>query len=251
MRPYGVIKAAYNKELADRLFDAYHEIETNFILKKWKPSELDAGHFVEAARRVLEFELSGAYTPFSAQLPKFTDAVLKAYEQQSGHDSYRMLIPRALKAIYNIRNKRGVVHMSTVSPNEMDATLILYNVKWILAELVRLKSGLSPHETQRLMDEIVERHIPLLWKEEGVERVLNSKIKARDQVLVFLYDNSPRTAIELQSLVEYKNPTNFMKIISQLHKERLIFHYEDGNCRISPTGVAEAETILRKYHHAD
>lgn len=246
MKAYDILKSAYDEELVNHVFDAFREIERNYILKKWKPSELDAGHFVETVRRILEFEFSGTYTPFSAQLPKFTDATLKNYESQNCHESFRLLIPRALKSIYNIRNKRGVAHISAVSPNEMDATYILYSVKWIFAEIIRLKSGLSTTDTQSLIDNIVERHIPLLWKDKGFERILNPKIPAHRQILIFLYDCSPRMAIELQQLIEYRNTSNFLKIIRNLHNDRLIFYHEDGNCHLSPRGVIEAEKILQR-----
>lgn len=136
-----ILRSRYPADIVKALLDAYREIESNYALQKWKPSELDAGHFVEAARRILEHELFGQATPINQQISKFSDQVLVKYEQATGDESYRMLIPRALKSVYNIRNKRGVGHVGPVSPNEMDATYILYSVKWVLAELVRLVSG--------------------------------------------------------------------------------------------------------------
>src|SRR5512132_118916 len=127
-----ILTAKYPVDLVKSLIDSYKEIESNYVVKKWKASELDSGHFVEAARRLVELELTGSVTKLSDQLSKFGDNVLKQYEQATGDESYRLLIPRALKAIYNIRNKRGVGHVSGVSPNEMDATYILYTVKWVL-----------------------------------------------------------------------------------------------------------------------
>ena len=98
-------------DVVDALLNAYREIEENYVLKKWKASELDAGHFVEAARRIIEYELTSSYTLISQKLPNFNDKILLSYENASGDESFRILIPRALKAIYNIRNKRGVGHI--------------------------------------------------------------------------------------------------------------------------------------------
>src|SRR2546425_8270199 len=144
-----ILKASHPPDVVDALLEAYKEIESNYALRKWKTSELDSGHFVEAARRLLENVLLGAYTPIGQSLPKFNDGVLAQYEKGAGHESFRILIPRVLKAIYNIRNKRGVGHVGPVSPNEIDSTLILYSAKWVLAELVRLASGFSPADVQR------------------------------------------------------------------------------------------------------
>lgn len=246
MKAQDILKSGFDSAIASAILDAYTEIERNYVLRKWKPSELDAGHFVEAVRRAIDLELTGAYKAFNKSLPSFNDAALKAYEQQAGDQSYRLLIPRALKSIYNIRNKRGVAHISDINPNEMDATLILYTVKWVLAELVRLKSGLSPDETQVLIDEVVERQCSVIWKHGNITWILAPEMKARDQVLILLYDSSPRMDSELQGITEYKNATNFKKILKRLHALKLIYYHADGNCRLTPTGLPEAETLIMK-----
>lgn len=244
-----ILEASYGVEITDKLLDSYREIEENFILKKWKPSELDSGHFVESVRRILEFEFSSIYTPYNQSLSKFTDSVLKQYENFSGHESFRLLIPRALKSIYNIRNKRGVGHTASISPNEMDATYILHTVKWVLAEIVRLKTNLSIERTQELVQQISQRNIDLIWKNGEVKRILNPKIPAKNQVLILLFDTSPQRIDLMRSIVEYKHANNFRNlIVGDLHKKRLIeWDKENGECRISPTGLIEAEKLIIKY----
>lgn len=134
-----ILESNYDTAIAEKIIDSYLEIESNFFVQKWKPSELDAGHFVESIRRLIEFEInSGSYTAFNQKLSNFSNSVLSNYKQQTHiHESFRMLIPRILKSIYNIRNKRGVGHIKDISPNEMDATLILYSVKWVLSEILK------------------------------------------------------------------------------------------------------------------
>lgn len=131
--------SSFPLELVESLMSSYEEVTKNFQLSNWKISELDAGHFVETVRRVIEYSLFGEYTPLATRLGPFSPAVLTKYENAQGDDSLRTLIPRTLYSIYCIRNKRGVGHVGAVSPNEMDATYILYAVKWVLAELVRTR----------------------------------------------------------------------------------------------------------------
>jgi hypothetical protein len=239
-----ILNAKYPADLAAALIDSYREIESTYVLRKWKVSELDSGHFVETARRVLELELTGSYTKMADQLSKFTDGVLKQYENSVGDDSYRLLIPRALKSIYNIRNKRGVGHVGGVSPNEMDATYILYTAKWVLAEIVRLASGASTEDTQNAVDEIVERTVSMIWKHGDVTRILDTNLSARSQVLILLCDASPQAETKLRRSTEYKNSTDFRKILRKLHAERLIEYAAGGDCVLSPTGILAAEQLL-------
>lgn len=233
----------YPNDIVTALIDAYTEIESNFTIRKWKASELDAGHFVEAARRIVEQELFSKHTPIGKNLPKFTDTVLKQYESGSGDEAFRILIPAVLKAMYSIRNRRGVAHLARVSPNQMDATFILYSAKWVLAELVRIASGKSVAETQALVEQIVERRIEVLWKHGNLTKVLSTKIRAPNQVLVLLYDKSPQTESDLQKATEYKNASDFRKILKKLHREKLI-HYDAAECRILPAGIVQAEKVL-------
>jgi hypothetical protein len=241
------LKHRFPIDVVDALLNAYREIEGNFILKKWKASELDAGHFVEATRRIIEQELFATHTKIGKDLPRFADTELKRYEQSTGDESFRILIPRALKAVYNVRNKRGVGHLGLISPNEMDATYILYTVKWVLAELVRLASGANTRDTQKAIESIVERRLSVLWKHDGITRILETSLTAREQVLILLFDSSPQTEIDLQIAVEYKNLTNFRKILNGLHKNRLIEHQSGGQSVITTKGIIAAEVVLTRY----
>lgn len=243
--PHEILEKVYGSDIAENIINSYKEIEQNFVIKKWKSSELDAGHFVESVRRLLEYELFGTYTPFSKKLSNFTDHELKRYESASGKDSYRILIPRILKSIYNIRNKRGVGHVTSISPNEMDSTIIIYCAKWVLAELVRLNSSLTISETQKLINTIIERKIDLIWKEDGIVRILNNKIKTEEKILILLFDNSPLSESQLFKSSKYSNSTKFSHILKKLDDSVLI-NYENGICTISPTGVIEAEKTIIK-----
>jgi hypothetical protein len=240
------LAATLPKELVEALLTAYGEIESNFVHRRWKASELDAGHFVEAVRRIIEHRLFRTYTPIGKSLSGFNDKLLLQYEQGTGDESYRILLPRILRAIYGIRNKRGVGHLGLISPNEMDATLILYNVKWVLAEILRLESGLTPAETQKAIEVVIERETPLLWKEGTLVRVTDKSVTARDQVLLLLYDTSPQSEEYLREQCEYKHVGNFRRILKRLHADKLIFFAPDAKCIIMPNGVAAAEAVLRR-----
>jgi hypothetical protein len=245
---YDILNSASDKILAKSIIDSYQEISESFVLKKWKYAELDAGHFVEVVRRFLELKLFGKYTPIDKQLSKFSNVVLTAYENTTGDDSYRILIPRALHSIYSIRNKRGAGHLTGVSPNEMDATFILYSTKWVLAELVRLNSTLSSDETLALTSSIVERELDLIWKKDGIVRILETNMSKSQQVLVLLYDENTQTEENLRKAIEYSNPTDFRKILTKFHKERFLeYNSKQRICSITTKGLCAAETIIKKY----
>lgn len=234
------LRSRFPEDIVEHLIQAYKEVEREFSLSRWKTSELDAGHFVESARRAIEHELFGAYKPFSTSLGSFSPAVLQRYEQGTGHESFRLIIPRALYSVYCVRNKRGVGHVGEVSPNHMDATYVLASVKWCMAELVRLSTTLSTTEATAMVDQIVERQVEAIW-DDGETFMILSKISARAKVLLALYkrDNTPDSA--LQEMVEYTNSSRFKVILKKLKAEKLIDYRLDGQCKLSPLGVQFVE----------
>ena len=239
-----VLKSAYGDDIANHIYDSYREIESHHSLGRWKTAELDAGHFVESIRRLLECQFTKQYTPFTNQLPKFTDGVLKYFENQTGHESYRMLIPQALKAIYSVRNKRGVGHVGEVSPNRMDSTYLLQTAKWVLAEIIRLNSSASIDETEKIITAIAERRIVGIWKGAGTKRVLDARLPVVSQILVLLYDENPCSSEKLLEYTGYKNKSNFNRILKRMDSKRLINTQQDGNCHLLPPGIAKAEIII-------
>lgn len=244
-----ILETAYSKDIAGRVVESYREVESNYVLKKWKPSELDGGHFVESVRRIIEIELNLPPTPFGKPLPDFNEKELARYLNSKGDESFRVLIPRVLWGIYGVRSKRGVGHVrGLISANEMDSTLILYSIKWILSEIVRLKSNLSIPETQALVDKVIERQSSLIWKRGSITRVQKLGLKAEQEALILLLVKDDQGDKELFDSMDYANFGRFQKEIltKKLHKNRLIT-YRDALCMLTDSGRIEAEKILQTF----
>jgi len=239
-----LLKQKFPDEIAIHIVQSYYDIENNYRIGKWKPCELDAGHFVEAVRRLIEHELFGSYTPFSKRLQTFNQNVLNTYESARGNESFRILIPRVLYSIYCIRNKRGVGHISTISPNKLDATYILYSAKWVLGELLRISVISNPDDTQLIIDKLIERQIDLVWDDGETFMILHSKMKTADKILVALYQKGNMPIEDLQEKVEYKNKTKFRRIVLELKKEKLIDFTKNSICKLSPLGIKKAEELI-------
>ena len=240
-----ILLTKFSSELVDALLDAYIEVVTNYRIEKWKPSELDAGHFVEIARRIIETELFGSSRSLCESLGSFNQQVLNRYESASGDESYRILMPRVLFSIYCVRNKRGVGHISSISPNKLDATYILNSVKWVLAELVRLSGASNPDEAYEVANFILERDVDLIWDDGESFMILDKKLKADQKVLLSLYKRDRVDLGELQTLVEYKNKTNFRKVCEKLRSEKQIDITANHICKLSPLGIKSAEAIIQ------
>ena len=241
-----VLESVYPHELAESLLINYENALREFKKGNWRYFGNEIGQFIEVSYRMIEFQLTANYTPIANKLPNFNERILIAWENYgSTYDEvYRIIIPRCLYAMYCLRNKRGMIHKNHIDPNKMDATILLNDTKWILAEFFRLSSTLSFEETESIIDSIMCKDSSLIWDTGSVLRVLDTKMSCADKVLCLLYMRNSQTDAELRNSVEYKNPTEFKRVLKKLHTKRMI-EYAAPNCILSPLGVQRVEEILK------
>jgi hypothetical protein len=130
----------------------------------------------------------------------------------------------------------------------MDATTVLAIAAWVMAELVRVFHGTTLLEAQEIVDSIVERPVPLIWQSGQVKRVLDPKMKLREQVLVLIGSCAgPVDLTRLQTWTECKDKAYFKKLIGALHKSRLVEASDGTTIRLLPPGTAAVSQIITDH----
>ena len=243
------------KALRDDLLKCYQEIMSNYLERRWEPSELNGGKFCEAAFSIVDGAVRGGF-PATASKPTNMRNACRALEEERadpnrvGDHSLRVLIPRLLPVLYDVRNNRGVGHVGgDVDANHMDAEAVQAMASWVMAELVRIFHGVSTLEARDTIDALVERKSPVIWEVEGVKRVLDPGISAKNKVLTLMHHSTGWVPeADLFKWVEYSDASIFRRaVLKPLHKERLIeFDAEKGRAKISPRGAKDVEEMLRR-----
>jgi hypothetical protein len=247
--------AGVPQALRDDLINRFREIGRNYLEHRWEPAELNGGKFAEAAYSIVLGAITGTY-PAQAGKPKDFSGSCRALEARPansnlpGDRSLRVLIPRQLVGLYEIRNNRGVGHVGgDVNPNAMDATAVFATSSWVLAELVRVFHACSIAEAQRSVDQLAQRAVPAVWIVPGrdLTRVLHTGLSASSQTLLLLHianewvpEATLCACIEYARLADYRN-----KVLRPLHKKRLIeFDAATGRAHLTPLGAMRVETFL-------
>lgn len=241
--------------LRSELLASYQEIVANYIEHRWEPSELNGGKFCEVVYSIIEGAITGKF-PAKSSKPNDMVTACRNLERippdqtRSGDRSLRILIPRILPSLYEIRNNRGVGHVGgDVDPNYLDATVIYGMTSWVLAELVRIFHNISTKEAQEVVDVLVERKIPLIWEIGETKRVLDPSMNSKNQTLLLLHKKpSWVPVLELSRWIEYSSESMFKtRVIIPLHRMRLIeYDPKESRVHISPTGVKEVEQRILK-----
>jgi hypothetical protein len=243
--------------LRDPLISCFNEVARNFAEHRWEPAELNGGKFSEVVYTILDGALGGAFAATPSKPSNMVDACRLLENRppiagRVGDRSLRILIPRMLPVLYEIRNNRGVGHVGgEVDPNYQDAVAVYQMTSWVMAELIRVFHQVSIGDAQEAVNSLVDRKHPIVWQSDGMRRVLDPSLSKRDQTLLLLYSSGGWVEeTELVSWVEYSNLTQYRnRVIVPLHESRLVEY--DKNLRrvqMTPLGSkAVEEELLPRY----
>lgn len=238
--------ASLDVGLVDELLAAHREAKRNFYLGGLRLSAVEGGRFCEAAFRLLQQRTKGSFDPLGRQLD--TDALIKflANIPAAQHpDSVRLDIPRALRVVYDIRNKRDNAHLADgIDPNLQDASLVVAVLDWVLAEFIRLYHSVPANMAQNMVASVVTRSAPAIEDFDGFLKVLRSDLGASDFVLLLLYQRGLQGATfeDLESWVRPKMRRNLRRTLSSLQHDKAFIHGSTGTFWITRSGQNYVET---------
>ncbi|HWX56417.1 MAG TPA: hypothetical protein VN176_17665 [Verrucomicrobiae bacterium] len=225
--------------------ECYTEQRRNLLLGNLRPNEVEGGRFAEAAFRLLEHSVGWTVTPIGAQLD--TENLIRrlaALQTGIAHDSIRLHIPRTLRVIYDIRNKRDAAHLGDgIDPNLQDSTLVAAASDWILAEFVRIAGGIPPDEAYKLVKGITIRRVPAVEDIGGFLKTLRPSLGPSDRTLLLLYhcaDNGATDA-ELAKWLKPSQRRNLLRTLKDLEHEKDLIVFVQGKYKITRRGIHEIE----------
>ena len=227
------------------LLDAYAELKSNFNFERFRPSELEGGRFAEAAIRIVQHLVTGSHDSMDKSLPPF-DKIVAALEKvpsANSHDSLRIHIPRVLWAVYGIRNRRDVGHIGgDVNPNRAAAYFVVALCDWDLAELIRLTFNCSLVEAQSMVDNLVERKVPIIQDFGGFQKILRTDLSIPDRILALAYRNGTN-GVAIEDLQKWLRPAKAGAVrVAALRLDRKAFLHRDGDqCLITLSGIRYVE----------
>jgi hypothetical protein len=230
--------------LVKELLDAHAEAKRSLYLGGLRLSGVEGGRFCEAAFRILEQITQGKFTPLGTMLK--TDTLIDALEQlpKTSHpDAVRIHIPRALRLVYDIRNKRDLAHLADgIDPNLQDATMVASVLDWVLAEFIRLYHNVSATEAQQLVADIVTRSVPVIQDFDGHLKLLKN-LAASDHCLVLLYQRGDQgcTLHEMETWVRPSMRANLPRTLRILAEEKDLAHFDGQRYFVTRLGQKDVE----------
>ena len=234
------------KELVNQLFETYHEIKRNFFLGNLRPNEVEGGRFSEAVFRILEHVTTGKYTKLGVQISQFSEKCSKMENlpAASFSDSIRIHIPRTIRLIYDIRNKRDVAHLADgIDPNIQDATFVVCASDWVMSEFVREFHKVTADEAYALIKKLVAQKVPAIEEFGGVLKTLNPSLSVSERILILLYHRGDDGASidELKKWLKPEHISNLPRTLNTLEREKDCIICISGMYKITKRGIKIVE----------
>ncbi len=151
-----------------------------------------------------------------------------------------MLIPRiALAMVYDLRSKRGAVHVKEIDPRGIDVDLAAKAASWIIAELVRLYHVEDENAVLREMTALTRATFPLLESIDG-EDFVSKRVPPRVEIQLLLARKGGEGAsrAQLGKMAKCGAP-RVTEAIKALLKDRFIHKSKKDVYFLTGTGEAD------------
>jgi hypothetical protein len=238
--------ATLPQDLAEAISDTYRSVMNHFLTGEWDDAQVDAGRFCEAALRYLEWKMAASFTPIDGKSkPNRKVTVNKAANDTGLPPTLRAQLPQSIELVMDFRNNRNSAHLGNIDANKMDATCVVQNVTWMVGEIVRLETNQPISNVQVLLDQLAERHVPLVQTVNGRPIVIRPGMDAADKAVVLLYQRAESVPIQtLREWTGYRNATRWRDTILRGLRRKAFVHVENGNVTLLYPGEAHAQKLI-------
>lgn len=211
--------------ILDEILEHHSALKTSFRLQDWEKCLVRGGKFGEAVMKAIHFIHTGKVTQKIS-----VDLEISKVEGRSDlPESIRLLIPRAIRVLYDHRSRRGGAHGS-FEPNPMDCTLVIAIADWVLSELVRLYCITDPDHAMKFIMGIRSKTVPVVERIEGDYVVLQKGASARQEIGLILYSRYPErtTTGQLKKWIPNHSPANISLSLGNMRKAKLVHSNAEG-----------------------
>lgn len=231
------LTAHIDSSIVNEILEHHNALKTAFRLQDWEKCLVRGGKFAEAVIKALHFIRTGI---FKKQI--LVDSEIKELNMLSDLPEWiRLLIPRAVRVLYDHRSRRGGAHGS-FEPNAMDCCMVVPIADWILGELVRIYCITDTDLATKFVIGITSKSVPVVERIGEDYVVLKRGLSARQEIGYILYSRYPErtTRTQLGKWITNHSSTNITNTLSNMRKTKLV-HYNNEGAILTVAGLRSFE----------
>ncbi len=238
--------AKFPPKKVDEVLYHYNILRREDRLNHWESCLVNGGKFVEAVLKCFRYLTTGD----EVDSVKADEEIRRLENAVQLSDFERLTVPRALRLIYEFRNKRGGAHNSSFDPIKTDCALVVAVSNWVMEELTRLYLTNDPLAAQKLVESLLVKDIPLVEEMDGDRLVLKPGLSARVQLEILLYREFPERCA-IKDLIRWVHDHSVENIRVTLHtmKQKNLVHETEDGWKLTVSGMHEAEAEIAKLQN--
>ena len=212
--------------IVGEILEHYRALKAAYQLQDWEKCLIRGGKFSESVMKAIHFLRSGEVM----RRISIESEINSTLKETSLPDSVRLLIPRAIRVLYDHRSQRGGAHAYPFNPNGMDAILVSSTADWILGEIVRLYYTPDPDGALTIVKALTSKSVPFVEYIDGDYVVLRQNAPAREEIGFILYSRYPNrtTTPQLKRWIADHSPRSIAISLQRMEKAKLIHRNNEG-----------------------
>lgn len=233
----------FSTNKVDEVLNHYRTLKSEARLDHYEGCLVNGGKFVEAALKCFRYSIAGDEVNFVK-----ADEEIKRMENATQlNDCERLTIPRALRLIYEFRNRRGGAHNSSFLSLKMDCAVVVATASWVVQELTRLYLTNDPIAAQIIVEGLLAKDISLVEEIEGDRLVLRPGLSARVQLEILLYREFPNRC-HIKDLVRWihEHSAENIRVTLRSLRQKNLAHETEAGWLLTESGLREAESEITK-----
>lgn len=219
------LAAHIDARIVDEILEHHNAVKTSFRLQDWEKCLVRGGKLGEGVMKAIHFIRTGKVT----QQISVDSEINEVSKRSDLPEPIRLLIPRAIRVLYDHRSRRGGAHGS-FAPNVMDCTLVVAIADWVVSELVRIYCVTDPELAMKFAIATSTKSIPIVERIEEDYIVLKRGASARQEIGLILYSRYPErtTRDQLRKWIPNHSPTNISLSLGNMRKAKLVHISTEG-----------------------
>ena len=224
--------------LVNSLLSTFSHAVTKLNSGDYDSCLIKSGLFSEHVLRALIFDATGSVPN---EIKNLNEAIKLVEKSSISSEALRVLVPRIIgSSAYDLRSKRGAVHVKGVDPQRRDAVLAITASSWALAEILAEYGNIAGSQLDAVIASLMRRKLPLVEHINGEALVTVDLPTHLEALLLIDGHHEGISRRELGKLVK-RSPSSVTHALTKLDKERLA-HQSSGLWFI--TGAGE-ETVAK------
>jgi hypothetical protein len=234
-----------DKTLLHELLKEYDQAKKFNFLEDWEKSILHASEFSEMTLAVVKNIVDKEVVDINnIHFDQLCNELINRTKVTAEDEILMLAIPRAARSIYDIRNKKRVVHIKAIEPSLLDSQYCVSACDWILSQLVMLYLESDPNEVSSIIHSLIEKQVPFIEQfEDGCLVVLKEGLNFKEQFLVALYKLGKRVSKKELTRILKKYDQLINATSKNLENDKLV-HTNENGVLLTKKGIKFVENNL-------